>query len=206
MPTGSSLTRHTAYRVLELAEAEGAIVASPAYRLMPEATGADILADIHDFWRWVTSAPFASAVAARWPGLSVDTSRTAATGESAGGYLALQSAFQFQGEARLRIVLAQYPSMFPDILDGHLAHGDAAGVPPDADALLRSYLTSIKPGAIRLASPYPEMLEVAFALRSAARRGELMQNERLMLGYALRVAKEVPPMWIMQGTDDTIVG
>ena len=41
--------------ILELAGLKGAIIVSADYRLVPEATGADILADASDLWKWIRS-------------------------------------------------------------------------------------------------------------------------------------------------------
>jgi acetyl esterase/lipase len=176
---------------------------------LPEATGGEILNDIADFWQWVTSPALLDAISSRWPNLSLNNTYIAVTGESAGGYLALQSAFLFQDEAKhsISVVMAQYPSMHPDTLDPYLTdHGDPfANVPENPESILNDYIESLPPGAIRLSSPFPQNSEVAFSLRTSKRRPALMSDERLRLGYSLDFAKKVPPIWILQGTDDTIV-
>jgi hypothetical protein len=75
-----------------------------------------------------------------------------------------------------------------------------------ADALLKEYIAQIKPGAIRLSSPYPAMLEVGDAIGQTGRRWEFFgDDERLTLGYGLRTAEKIPPVWIIQRTEDRIV-
>jgi len=195
--------------MLELAEEQNAIVVSPSYRLLPEATGGEILDDIAEFWEWVTSPALPDAISSRWPNLILNNTHVAVTGESAGGYLALQSAFLFQSEARqsIRVVMAQYPSMYPDVLDPYLVeHGDPfPNVPENSEEIVNEYIDNLPPGSIRLSSPFPQNSEVAFSLRTSKRRPALMSDTRLELGPSLDFAEKVPPLWILQGTDDTIV-
>jgi acetyl esterase/lipase len=61
------------------------------YRLLPEANGRDILADIADLLRWLPA--HLPALAAQ-EGLTVDLRRTLFTGGSAGSWLAMQGALR----------------------------------------------------------------------------------------------------------------
>ncbi|THH06379.1 hypothetical protein EW145_g4129 [Phellinidium pouzarii] len=102
--------------VLDIALKQDAIIAVPDYRLLPEATAEEILDDIHDFWKWLGNE-FSVAVRNEYPGLQPDLDRVFLVGESAGGYLALQTALSFykpEGRAtesglRIRVAAAQYP-------------------------------------------------------------------------------------------------
>lgn len=71
--------------MLEYAEAEGAIIVSPDYRLVPEGNGTDILTDVKDFWDWVGES-LPAKISEISSDLSLDVSRLAVTGESAGEY------------------------------------------------------------------------------------------------------------------------
>ena len=42
-------------RLTDLVLTTPAILISPVYRLLPEASGTDLLTDIHDFWTWLHS-------------------------------------------------------------------------------------------------------------------------------------------------------
>lgn len=191
------------FRLLDLAEARGAIFVSPVYRLLPEATGSDIMDDLEDFWEWVGQS-LSTYAAEKWPRLTVDLERTAVCGESAGGYLALQSAFLFPPAAtRIKAVIAKYCAIYPD--------RETLRVPlpmklaPEADKIIAEY-TSRTAGSIRVSSPFPELAEIQQAVRQAGRLVEWMgDDERLKLNYCLRTAKNVPPIWVMQGIEDTIV-
>ncbi|KAF2668488.1 alpha/beta-hydrolase [Microthyrium microscopicum] len=186
---------------LELAENENAVVVSPAYRLLPEAKGGDILDDIKDFWIWVRSS-LPTEIAKRWPHISLDVDRAAVFGESAGGYLSLQSAFLCP-EANIKLVMPQYGAMFPDI-DEYLPKVPQST--PGSDDIVDAYLKNIEPGAIRLLSPYPTFGPFAGAVAGAGRHRDLLgDDKRLNLDYGLNNVKVLPPVWVAQGTDDTIV-
>jgi acetyl esterase/lipase len=175
-------------------------VVSPAYRLLPEANGSDILEDLKDFWGWVHKS-LPAFIAEKWPGLTVDLGRTATIGESAGGYLALQSASLFP-LANIKAVMAQYCAIYPDIE----WYPRPSSPPAEATAFVEDYLSNIKPGAIRLSSPFPAMLDFGGALKQTGRHREFMgDDERLTINYCLRTTQKMPPIWIMQGIEDSIV-
>ncbi|KAK9234104.1 Alpha/Beta hydrolase protein [Lipomyces kononenkoae] len=186
---------------LELAESRGAIIVSPEYRLMPEANGTDILEDMKDFWAWVHKT-LPTAISGLKQNLTLDLDRIATVGESAGGYLAMQSAFLFP-EAKVRVVMAQYCAMYPDV---RMYAPHPTDPLEKENAIVDAYLKQIKPGAIRLSTPYPTMMDFIISLLKAGRKEEVMGNdERLTLDYCLRTTKEIPPMWISQGTEDHIM-
>ena len=182
-----------------LAEAENAIIVSPTYRLLPEATGSDILEDVKDFWQW-TRDSLPTFLAEKWPSLKLDLGHTAVTGESAGGYLALQSGFLFPS-ANIRVVMAQYPTIYPDIE----WVPRPVEIPTEAQAVVDAYIAKTR-GNIRLQTPWPAMMDFGEALRKTGKHHELMgDDERLTLEYALRTVEALPPLWIIQGTEDRIV-
>lgn len=187
-------------RTLELAEARGAIMVSPAYRLLPESNGSEILEDVEDFWKWVQNY-LPTFIAEKCPGLTVDLNRTATVGESAGGYLALQSAFLFPS-ANIKAVMASYCALYPDI-DWV---PQPSSPPAEATAFVEAYLSQIKPGSVRVSSPFPALMDLGDALKQTGRHREFMgDDERLTINYCLRTAEKMPPIWIIQGIDDTIV-
>lgn len=159
-----------------------------------------MLRDIEDFWAWV-HASLPAALAAKHPGLTVDLDRAAACGESAGGFLSLQSALLFP-RSNIRVVMAQYPSMYPDLKAYNQRHEEATA---EEDKLLTDYITSSR-GKIRLGSKFPWRPDLMLAMSNTGRHREILGDDlRLMLGHSLRIAGEVPPIWIAQGVDDDIV-
>ncbi|KAK4149180.1 Alpha/Beta hydrolase protein [Chaetomidium leptoderma] len=191
--------------VRDLVHTTPCIFVSPGYRLIPEARAVDILDDVADFWTWL-HAHLPAAIHARWPHLTPDLARVAAVGESAGGYLALQSALLFNGAAKLRAVIAQYPAMYPDL-------AGFSPSPPAADpalaAVVTDYIKAIQPGAVRVSTPWPEKAELVVAAVGSGLIRELYGEDkegRLTLAYALAKAEEVPPpIWVIQGDEDFMV-
>lgn len=85
----------------------------PDYRLLPEATGEEILDDIDDFWAWLAK-DFSSIV--QECGIEADLDRVLLSGESAGGYLSLQAALTFNvspsPHPRIRVLASSFPMLY----------------------------------------------------------------------------------------------
>ena len=79
----------------------------PDYRLLPEATGNDILDDVADFYVWLQK-DFPTGMANTNTGIEPDLENIVVRGESAGGYLAIQSGL-LHPEMRFKAIIAQYP-------------------------------------------------------------------------------------------------
>ncbi|KAG9823178.1 alpha/beta-hydrolase, partial [Aureobasidium melanogenum] len=95
--------------IIELAAHHSAIIVAPDYRLLPESSGLDILSDLHHFYSWLHSH-FGSFVTTSFPEQTStpDLSSILITGESAGGYMAVQSVLL--GETKgIKAVIAHYP-------------------------------------------------------------------------------------------------
>lgn len=75
--------------MLEFAKRHNAIIVTPDYRLLPECTGLDILADVADFFAWLPKSLSAHVSSHN---IQPDLTHVLVTGESAGGWLAIQSA------------------------------------------------------------------------------------------------------------------
>ncbi|EKG18772.1 hypothetical protein MPH_03998 [Macrophomina phaseolina MS6] len=107
--------------LLKYALDHSAIIISPDYRLLPEACGLDILADISSLWTWLFTSLHAY-ILLRDPIYSycgIDMKRIMVSGESAGGWLALQSAFMHPGQ--IKAILGIFPML--DLGDDHFTHG-----------------------------------------------------------------------------------
>ncbi|KAF1991315.1 hypothetical protein K402DRAFT_122889 [Aulographum hederae CBS 113979] len=98
--------------MLDFSEQESAVIVSPEYRLLPEATGHDIIADLEDFWKWLAQDlpnEISRMVRAE---KELDLHKVAITGESAGAYLAVQSCLiprLIQSNIHVCAVLLQSP-------------------------------------------------------------------------------------------------
>lgn len=83
---------------------------SPDYRLRPEATFAEIVDDIRDFWAWIEDH-LPTVLSTASPPAELDLKNIALTGESAGGHLAAESALLAMTRNPLRIVIPMYPAL-----------------------------------------------------------------------------------------------
>lgn len=95
-------------RLLDLCLETPSLLIAPDYRLLPEANGADILSDLEDFWQWLHTDFL--ELTKDWSVLP-DISRLACTGQSAGGYLAVQSALLFPTCVLQQAYLARWLGM-----------------------------------------------------------------------------------------------
>ncbi|KAL0938098.1 uncharacterized protein CTRU02_207829 [Colletotrichum truncatum] len=93
----------------ELAERHSAVIVSPNYRLVPEASMDDVLEDIEDHWKWI-HAELPSFIQQQTNNrVSVDTKRILTGGDSAGGYLSLMAGLLHPDEIRASV--AAYPCL-----------------------------------------------------------------------------------------------
>lgn len=90
------------------------IVILPDYRLLPGVSSAlDILQDVQDFFVWLFEGDFDTHLPA---GLCANLDSMLVSGDSAGGWLAIQSGF-ILGPSKIKVVIAQYPMI--DMRDDH---------------------------------------------------------------------------------------
>jgi len=84
-----------------------------------------------------------------------------------------------------------------------------AEVDPTLDAVIDDYINDVKPGAVRTQSPYPELARFGAAVVATGRFRDLWgssEDRRIAtLEHALSKAEDVPPIWIIQGTENSIV-
>ncbi|KAJ1555933.1 hypothetical protein HK405_010328 [Cladochytrium tenue] len=248
--------------LLALALQQDAVIVAPNYRLLPESSGADVLEDLRDFWRWVAAAPdreeeveaaaeeggtgihrdrrhrlpsqsLRAHVIAAHPNAQLDLTRVVAVGQSAGGYLALQSALtvgrwfradsdtttttttrEFTG---LRAVIAAYPGgVDPDAVGRAFVIPNAAARAAAAAAVERHL--QLRPNGVvvsEVVSPERRRLLGALVrsglyMRHAGARdnAEVWLLNRIQQqqqsGYA-RPLQLPPPQLILHGEDDSVV-
>ncbi|CAI7631591.1 unnamed protein product [Penicillium crustosum] len=97
--------------ISDLALQKEAVIVSPNYRLLPEATGADIYTDIEDFWIWLHSAEFLNLLANQPTPTTVDLNRILISGESAGGLIGIYLSLAHPTDIRSAAVA--YPFVDP---------------------------------------------------------------------------------------------
>lgn len=98
--------------LFDFSRTRGAVLVVPDYHLLPEASSLDILTDVADFWAW-TQRDLPIELARLAPGYAVDLTRLGVVGESAGGYLSVQSAL-LHPEVGIKAVIASYPVLDVD--------------------------------------------------------------------------------------------
>ncbi|KAI7774397.1 alpha/beta-hydrolase [Diaporthe eres] len=100
--------------IITHAQQSQAIIVLPDYRLLPGVSSAlDILKDVQDLFVWLFEGHFKTHLPT---GLCADLDNVLVSGESAGGWLAIQSGF-ILGPSKIKAVIAQYPMI--DMRDGH---------------------------------------------------------------------------------------
>ncbi|KAF1962094.1 alpha/beta-hydrolase [Byssothecium circinans] len=178
-----------------------AIAILPNYRLAPEHTGDDILEDIADFWTWFRSS-LPSYVSSKDPSLELDFSKVLVSGDSAGGWCALQSVLTLP-QLTLKACLIQYPvtNAFPTSPDD-TPFGEA--IPPKE--VLDEFLAGIVPGTIISGATPPARDGVSVMLRAHGRWGEFFgTGKHIMPDTRIEDAKFFVPTYIIHGKDDTNV-
>ncbi|KAJ5116551.1 hypothetical protein N7456_000899 [Penicillium angulare] len=122
----------------ELAETHGAIIISPNYRLMPEATGVQILEDMDDFWTWLHSDTLRDILASH--NVELDLDRVITAGESAGGLLSLYLTFTYPDQ--IRAATTAYPLLSWDEPAILLDHPN----PTAPESFIDEYIAKMQPG------------------------------------------------------------
>lgn len=185
-------------RLLDICLTDSAIFIAPDYRLLPEATGAEVLDDVEDFWRWLhNTLPTLTTTWNAFP----DLTRLACTGQSAGGYLAVQSALLFPKLSQIKVVTSMGGSLHTDIpycrIPGpRVILGRRPPPPRKAESIVRTYLRNIKPQTVRTSGNVVDMWEfLTCVLQQAylARWFGAMGKEELDVMKMLERVKAIPP-------------
>ncbi|KAI4718596.1 alpha/beta-hydrolase [Aureobasidium sp. EXF-10727] len=190
---------------IQLAAQKNAILVTPNYRLLPEANGREVLDDIADFWSWVkTSLPAEVGTMAR--GVEVDVSNVLVAGESAGGYLAIQSALLFP-DAGIKAAISQY-----GMLDNKIAHfsqkGEKymAGAPQQPESEIDDYLRDMKKGAVRTEThPWELWLFICATVQAGRYLQFLGDGNGVHAIDNLETTKSIPACWVIHGKEDSLV-
>jgi acetyl esterase/lipase len=206
--TGAALfPDFTAQWALDYAFQKSAIWIAPDYRLLPESNGLDILEDLNDFWTWVREelpGYLKSIGSAAEP----DYEHVMAYGESAGGWLALQTALT---QKMVKAVIAAFPMVdidspwYSEEIEGKSPF-EAPKVPKE---VLDKHMADMPEGKITVTAFPPDRVPLALV---AIQRGIFTdlfgRDERL---YPLRVLEKiageasVPFLFTYHGTDDRAV-
>lgn len=153
--------------LLELAETHNAVIISPNYRLLPEATGVQILEDVDDFWGWLHSEALTKILSPHQVDLDLD--RVLAAGDSAGGILSIYLTLSYPDQ--LRAGTAAYPQLSWD---------PPAIFPPSVNAMnaevpasyIDEYLAGLSPGYVESSDLEVRRARLQFAISCHRRAPE----------------------------------
>ncbi|KAE8405507.1 alpha/beta-hydrolase [Aspergillus pseudonomiae] len=165
--------------LLELSVTYNAIIVSANYRLLPEATGLEILEDVDDFWSWLHSDKSKDLLAAQDSPIELDLNRVLAAGDSAGGLLSIYLTLSYPDQ--LRAGTATYPQLSWD--DPPLYPPQRSSLSPYVpESVIEEYIANIKPGDVVSSDP---------ELRRATLGSALSQHRRSR-GFYLRDSETSP--------------
>ncbi|KAK4185844.1 Alpha/Beta hydrolase protein [Podospora australis] len=194
--------------LLELALSQNALIVAPDYRLLPEASGADIADDVDAFWSWfLEGAPSLSC-----NGLQPDLDRVICAGHSAGGTLALMSALE-RPDANVKAVVSLYGPLDDSVPALKIARprpilGSRPPPPRQAETIIRNYVMKTR-GTTRSTGSPSEMWGLVACILQQGRLPRMFgrrPDPRLeLLGNIEKGRVVPPPMWIVHGMDDSVV-
>jgi hypothetical protein len=189
--------RVNCYRLLDICLKNSAIFIAPDYRLLPEATATEVLDDMEDFWHWLHDT--LPTLTATWNAVP-DLTRLACTGQSAGGYLAVQSALLFPDLSQIKVVASMGGSLNTDIphcrIPGpRVILGKRPPPPGKAESIIRTYLKNIKPQTVRTSGDVMEMWNLLTCVLQQAYLARWLGagKEDLDVMKVLQRAQSMPP-------------
>lgn len=168
------------------------------------------MGDLEDFWKWLHND--FPALTTTWVAIP-DLSRLACTGQSSGCYMATQSILRFPKLAQIKFLITMGGTLNTNISRYRIPGpktflGKQAPPPPQAEKIVRTYVKNMKPGAVRTSGDAVEMwdfltcvLQQAYLPRWLGIKGK----DELDVMKNLEKAREFPPVWVVQGTDDSVV-
>ncbi|KAH8695337.1 Alpha/Beta hydrolase protein [Talaromyces proteolyticus] len=184
------------------------ILVSPDYRLLPESNGLDIHEDMKDMWIWIRQSLNRTVESMTTGASRVDLQKIVVSGESAGGYLALQLALSHPTE--IRAVIASYPMV--DMRHPHFSQAGQKQIgayPQYPETLISEHLQQSPDGANPTMREFSRQ-SLSIALMQHGRYlyffghdRELFPIERLEDDASL--APTLPFIWIHHGTADSEV-
>ena len=192
--------------ILDLAVVNNAIIVSADYRLMPEATGADILTDVADLWSWVNEdlQSFISTTAIATP--QVDFAHTLVVGDSSGGWLAIQSALT-QPAGSIQATIALYPQLdMRDPFFNTKFEKLLFGMPMMPEEVLDAHVASLTGGEVVTSAFPPARLDLTCAMIQNGRMLEFLgTGEKLLPLELVAQAESMPAVLILHGREDSVI-
>ncbi|KAH8712250.1 Alpha/Beta hydrolase protein [Phaeosphaeriaceae sp. PMI808] len=179
-----------------------AITILPNYRLVPEHSGDDILEDLADFWTWYNDGGVEKFLSSQNVNIELDYDRLLVSGESAGGYVALQAGLT-RPKGDIKAILVQYPmTNYPR----RKATETLLSMPSPPPSFIDEHMASVKPGTVVSSAVFPARVELIYGLGVYGRYNEFFgTGKHLWPITAIEDAKSFPPTFILHGEQDTSV-
>ncbi|OCK74973.1 putative polyketide synthase [Lepidopterella palustris CBS 459.81] len=195
--------------LIEFALSQSVMIITADYRLMPEATGADILDDIEAFWNWLYDT--LPLIADSWTA-QPDLNRILCVGQSSGGCMAVQSAL-LRPDMNIKAIVSMYAPLhravpYFTVPQPRKIMGAPPFPPRQAEAKIRSYIKSMPPEAVRTTGDPTDMWEL---LRCILQQGWLPRlidarpDARLDIFAMMEQTNVLPPIWFIHGEQDSVV-
>lgn len=196
--------------LLQYALSRKAMIIAPDYRLLPEATGADIMDDMRTFWTWMIDTLPGIAKLESWTA-QPDMDHILCVGHSAGGLIALQSALQHP-DIGISAVLSLYGPLDNNSPELKMARprkilGSMPPPPRQAELIIRNYVQRNR-GMVRTGGNVMEMWELVTCILQQGRLPRMFHSRadpRLDTLETIVKVKQCPPIWVVHGDCDSVV-
>lgn len=184
------------------------MIITPDYRLMPEASGADVLDDVETFWTWLHHD--LPQLAENWRGRP-DLDAILCCGQSCGGLLAVHSPLIYP-EALIKAVISISAPLFGKVPYFTVPKpkpimGMTLLPPRQAEARIRAYIRSMPPGAVRTQGDAKAMWELITCVVQQGWLPKLItrrSDDRLDLLREIERKKQLPAFWGIHGQQDSV--
>lgn len=192
--------------ILDLALLNDAIIVSADFRLLPEATGTDMLSDMSDLWKWTYSElrPLLSHTVAAAP--QIDFAHILAEGDSSGGWLAVQSALT-QPAGSIKAVIGLYPQL--DMRDSFFNtkfENQLFGMPMLPTEIVDAHVAAMAPRAVVTSAYPPSRLDVACSMVQNGRVVEFLEESKELFPVEMvALAEHMLAVMIFHGSEYSLV-
>lgn len=180
---------------------------SADYRLLPESNGNDILADIADLWKWIREdlQPYLNTVSAESTP-QVDFDHIISIGDSAGGYLAVQSALT-KSAGSIKAVVGLYPQL--DVEDDFYNKKFTKkpfGIPMQPNELVDTHVANIAPGDLVSSAHPPSRIDLACSIIQNGHLVKFLGSDKALFPVEMVANVDgMPPLLILHGKEDSAV-
>jgi acetyl esterase/lipase len=181
---------------------------SANYRLLPESNGLDILSDAKDVFKWVENElpAFLKTIGSD---ITPDYEKVAVYGESAGGYLAIQSGLMRPD--LVKAVIGAYPVTYLDSpwYSEKSVTKAPFGAPQLPSAILDGHLASMSPGKIVTGAFPQDRIPFGIVALQQGRFPELLGTDESLYPAKVIAKKtssdKAPFLYVFHGMDDSAV-